>query len=513
MNSSLSNAHIIVVDDESINLTIMEISLKERDCRVSTFQSAEECLAAIEGYNLKNYDCLITDYSMSGMTGVDLLVKVKSIDPTLEVIVVTGENERKIIQESLRRGAYDFLDKPLNLEKFYSAVEGAVIATSVRRKRDATEASLLAARSTGLFNSIRTEQWNTRFELLYAPKHELGGDFIEAFETETHQKCVVLGDISGHDIQSALLSSHFLGTLEGRRSVESPLDLQTLLKHYNDLLILRRETMRGRTDLRIGSSLSVCGIELSQDEDTMTITNCGIPPIYLIHNDSSVSRIDPQVHPLGWFDELEMTSQMVQTQNIRQIHGFTDGLVEHAMKHHWDVLSLLYHLASLNKSDQQAFLFAAGDDILLATMEFGSSESTVAPLIYDEYQGNAFTKIDRFQLVWAQSLKLVIPEANTILLDRFVLACREAVLNALKHGCAGDPSKKASFLVKYEAATQTLEAIVKDPGEGHDFDYAERSQKLEELTPGNLGLVLISKLVDEIILEDGGSILRMKMKV
>ena len=513
MNSSLSNAHVIVVDDESINLTIMEISLKERDYKVSSFQSAEECLKAIEGYNLKNYDCLITDYSMSGMTGIDLLVKIKSIDPTLEVIVVTGENERKIIQESLRRGAYDFLDKPLNLEKFYDAVEGAIVATSVRRKRDATEASLLAARSTGLFNSIRTENWKTRFELLYAPKHELGGDFIEVFESQSHQKCTVFGDISGHDIQSALLSSHFLGTLEGRRSVESQLDLQTLLKNYNDLLIQRRETVRQRTDLQIGSSLSVCSIELSQEEDSMTITNCGVPPLYLIHNDSSVTRIDPQVHPLGWFDELDMTGQTISIANIRQLHGFTDGLVEHAMKHHLDVLSLLYHLDSLNKSDQQAFLFTAGDDILLATMEFDAPKKRVAPVIYDEYQGNEFTKIDRFQLVWAHSLKLVIPDGNTTLLDRFVLACREAVLNALKHGCMGDPSKKASFLVKYEAATQTLEGIVKDPGEGHDFDYAQRVQKLEELTPGNLGLVLISKLVDEIILEDGGSVLRMKMKI
>jgi FixJ family two-component response regulator len=513
MNPSLSNAHVIIVDDESINLTIMEISLKERDCKVSCFQSAEECLQTIGGYDLKNYDCLVTDYSMSGMTGIKLLERIKSLDPTLEVIVVTGENERKIIQESLRCGAYDFLDKPLNLEKFYGSVERAVVATSIRRKRDATEASLLAARSTGLFNSIETHNWKTRFDLIYAPKHELGGDFIEVFETQAKKKYAVFGDVSGHDIQSALLSSHFLGTLEGRRSVEPSLNVHALLQDYNKLLIQRRENILKQNHLRLGSSLSVCSVELSHEEDSMIITNCGVPPLYIIHNDNAVSRIFPQTHPLGWFEDLEMTAQSVLTEDIRQLHGFTDGLMEHAMKHHWDILSLLYHLNSLNKSDQQAFLFSAGDDILLATMEFGSSSKSVSPIIFEEYQGDESSKIDRFQSIWTHSLNLVIPDGNRVHLDRFVLACREAVINAIKHGCCGDASKKASFLVKYESATQTLEAVVKDPGEGHDFDYSKRNQRLSELTPGNLGLVLISKLVDETILEDGGSTLRMKMKI
>lgn len=513
MSPTLSNAHIIVVDDESINLTIMEISLQERDYKVTCFQSAEKCLKAIEGYSLKNYDCLITDYSMAGMSGIQLLERIKALDPTLEVIVVTGENERKIIQESLRRGAYDFLDKPLNLEKFYNSVERAITATSARRKREATEASLLAARSTGMFNKIETDNWKTKLDLVYAPKHELGGDFIDVFETENNQKFAIFGDVSGHDIQAALLSSHYLGTLEGRRSIEQSLNMHALFKHYNQCLIGRREALEKSENLRMGSSLSLCSMELTYNEDCIKITNCGVPPVYIIHYDNSVSRIKPQSHPLGWFDELELHEESITTANIQRIYGFTDGLIEFGMKHHWDILSLLYYLKQLNKSDQQAFLVNAEDDILLAHMEFGKQTMPDYPIVFDEYRGNDASKIDRYQNIWKQSLKLVTPEADPKKINRFVLACREAVLNALNHGCNKDHTKVTSFLIRYNPTSQVLLAIVQDPGNGHDFDFNERQKQLKDLTPGHLGLVLISKLVDEMKLENGGSTLRMKMNI
>jgi len=513
MSPKLSNANIIIVDDESINLTIMEISLQEQGCRITTFKSAEACLRSIEGYNLKNYDCLITDYSMPGMSGIDLLEKIKKLDPTLEVILVTGENERLIIQESLRHGAFDFLDKPLNLEKFYNSVERAVVATSQRRKRDATEASLLAARSTGLFNNIETADWATSIELIYTPKHELGGDFIEVFETLTHQRCAIFGDISGHDIQSALLSSHFLGNLEGRRSVEPNLNLQRLLEDYNNLLIKRGENLGNSQHLRVGSSLSVCTIEMIEDERRMNVTNCGLPAIYLVTSDANIVRMKPQHHPLGWFEGFEASRETFEISNYTRLHGFTDGLIEFAMKHHWDVLSLIYHLRSLNKSDTQNFLFNANDDILLSTLEFTKKSPKKFPVIYDEYAGNSSPKVDRFQTIWKKSLQLVIPEPDQIKLERFVLACREGVLNAMKHGCRGDPSRKATFTVKLNPGSRELEAIITDPGEGHEFDYSERDQQLEDLLPGHLGLVLISKLVDEMRLENNGACVHMKMKV
>jgi FixJ family two-component response regulator/anti-sigma regulatory factor (Ser/Thr protein kinase) len=513
MTSALQHAQVIIVDDESINLTIMEISLHERGCKSTCFPSATSCISFLERANLRQYHCLITDYSMPEMNGIDLLAKVKKLDPTLEVIVVTGENERKIIQESLRRGAFDFLDKPLSLEKFYQAVERAIRGTANQRQKQATEASLLAARSTGLFNTIDHSGWLARIHLAYAPKHQLGGDFIEVFETGAQRKTALFGDISGHDIQSALLSSHFLGSLYGRRSAPgSGFSASQLLLDYNQLLLRQREQRKGSArHLCIGSSLSVCCIELTPDEKALSILNAGIPAVLLIGKNGNVSPVRSPYQPLGWFEMESIEATCHSTEGLHCLHGFTDGLLDLASQLNVDVLSLIHHLQSLSPAEQQELLLSATDDILLSTLTFCDSQPGHIPLIHAHYHGSDQKRIDQFQRKWAQSLEMALPQLDLQRRERLLLACREAVINALKHGCKGNPELEASLLITYAPDTHSITITTRDPGSGHSFDLNERGRRLSDLNPGNLGLLLISKLVDELSIEDNGATLRMCM--
>jgi FixJ family two-component response regulator/anti-sigma regulatory factor (Ser/Thr protein kinase) len=511
MTHSLSKSHVILVDDESINLTIMELSLQERDCQVTKFSSGAKCLEFLKRHNLRNFDCLVTDYSMPGMNGIDLLEQIKRIDPSLEIILITGENERKIIQESLRKGAFDFLDKPINLDKFYTSIERAVIATSKRRKKSATEKSLMAARSTGLFNHIKISSWEGSVDLIYAPRHELGGDFIDVFESDSGSHHVIFGDVSGHDIQSALLSAHFMGTLNGRRSVESPINPAALFSSYNTLLIERGSKLHAATSFEFGSSLSICCLDFAAGSNQVQITNCGVPDIYLVDTDSSVRRVSPQFQPLGWFEGLEYESSNHAIDSIHTILGFTDGLVEFAHKHHWDILSLAYYIDSLSKDDREKFLNSAEDDVLLLKIQFKKEPLQVIPILHESYRGNEAHNVDRFQNQWQQSFKLSLPDAQSEKLDRFLLACREAVLNALNHGCEKRVDRMAQLSIAWNPSEKQLSAVVSDPGEGHNFDPELRDRQLKDLKPGNLGLLLISKLVDHVDFKDNGATIEMRM--
>jgi FixJ family two-component response regulator/anti-sigma regulatory factor (Ser/Thr protein kinase) len=513
MNAILKNSHVLVVDDEVINQTIMEISLQEKDCKVTCFSSGNACLAALEEQSLRRYDCLITDYSMPGMSGTELLEQIKQRDPTLEVIIVTGENERKIIQESLRRGAFDFLDKPLNLDKLYQAVGSAIRATAQRRQKEATEASLLAARSTGLFNAIENPTWRASVSLIYAPKHQLGGDFLEVFETPSGQKCAVIGDISGHDIQSALLSSHFLGSLYGRRTGGEFFESKAFLSDYNELLVHRREGQKSAGNLSVGSSLAICTMELDPDEGTVQIINAGNPPVYFIHKDGTVERVESPHHPLGWFEGMDLVATTHSTRNIHSILSFTDGLVDLASKHQMDVLCLVHYLQTINHSEQQEFLCTAMDDILLAGIQFDPAPLTAIPLVYERYRGTEGNKIDRYQQTWKNSIMRHLPDISKTKCDRFLLACREAVINGIKHGCSGSHHQFAEFQITYHTEKQRIEGWVIDSGAGHAFDYQERDDRLVDMKPGNLGLLLISKLVDKIHVKNGGTQLHFEMNL
>jgi YesN/AraC family two-component response regulator len=60
---------------------------------------------------------------MPGMSGLELLAEVHEIDPACKAIIVTGYGEKEYVLEAMRLGASDFLEKPLEMESFRSAVK------------------------------------------------------------------------------------------------------------------------------------------------------------------------------------------------------------------------------------------------------------------------------------------------------------------------------------------------------------------------------------------------------
>jgi FixJ family two-component response regulator len=107
---------IYFVDDEPMIRKAVSASLSSLpDIEVHCFASGEECLQ-----KLKQDDCdlLITDISMPGMDGIELLQKVKSIHPRLPVLVVTGYGDIPITVKAVQAGAIDFIEKPLDENTF-----------------------------------------------------------------------------------------------------------------------------------------------------------------------------------------------------------------------------------------------------------------------------------------------------------------------------------------------------------------------------------------------------------
>ena len=61
----------------------------------------------------KSYDAVVTDIILPGMSGLDLLRAIKKRDQDLPVIVITGEPNLETAKESIRHGAYDYIEKPV----------------------------------------------------------------------------------------------------------------------------------------------------------------------------------------------------------------------------------------------------------------------------------------------------------------------------------------------------------------------------------------------------------------
>jgi response regulator RpfG family c-di-GMP phosphodiesterase len=116
-------ASILVVDDEDFIREIICRKLGGSGFECDSAPSAEDALAKIAQ---NDYDCVLSDIHMPGMSGVDLLRQIKIQNQDLAVILVTGAPDIDAALEAMRLGAYDHLSKPLNLAALEMTVDRAL---------------------------------------------------------------------------------------------------------------------------------------------------------------------------------------------------------------------------------------------------------------------------------------------------------------------------------------------------------------------------------------------------
>ena len=130
-------ADILIIDDEENMRAAAVKVLTTAGHRVSTFATPNEALAKLAR---EGADLLITDLMLPDLDGIEVLKRAKEIHPTVEVIVLTAYGTVDKAVESMRLGAYDFIEKPLDRTALLKAVGKALerqrLAIENRRLRE-----------------------------------------------------------------------------------------------------------------------------------------------------------------------------------------------------------------------------------------------------------------------------------------------------------------------------------------------------------------------------------------
>ncbi len=146
MGDAMQGYRIVVVDDEAANLESLERILKSDGAQVTTFQDAESALKWVQKGAA---DVLLTDLRMRFMDGIGLLEAVKRVDPTVEVILLTAFGTVELAVEAMRKGAYDFVTKPLQrltvLRTVHRALEKRRLVTENQGLKEELEQHLAAS--------------------------------------------------------------------------------------------------------------------------------------------------------------------------------------------------------------------------------------------------------------------------------------------------------------------------------------------------------------------------------
>ncbi len=115
---------ILVVDDEQYMCDVCSRTLQRSGYEVITTSDPEAAVRLLNGE--LNFDLLLTDIQMPGMSGLDLAYVARERDPSIAIIIMTGFASKENLQQSVQRGVADFLPKPFELDQLRLAVEQAL---------------------------------------------------------------------------------------------------------------------------------------------------------------------------------------------------------------------------------------------------------------------------------------------------------------------------------------------------------------------------------------------------
>lgn len=113
---------ILIADDEMSFIQLLQKRLSRQGHEVFAFSSPIEAFKAVAA---KSFDVALFDIKMPELDGLDLLAKAKEVQPTLEVVMLTGHGDIETAIEAMKRGAYDYLTKPVEPAKLELTLQKA----------------------------------------------------------------------------------------------------------------------------------------------------------------------------------------------------------------------------------------------------------------------------------------------------------------------------------------------------------------------------------------------------
>lgn len=131
------NFKILVAEDEEITLKHLVNTLKKEGYDVLGTRNGREALDAM---SKEHYDVLLTDIKMPEMNGIELLEKAKEADPEIEVLIITGFGSIGSAVEAMKKGAYEYITKPFDLDELIIKVKNIHERKVLRKENVALKA-------------------------------------------------------------------------------------------------------------------------------------------------------------------------------------------------------------------------------------------------------------------------------------------------------------------------------------------------------------------------------------
>lgn len=333
MKEKMQLARILVVDDEPDLQELIRQKFRNKiKANEYEFHFAENGAEALEKISNDNsIDLILTDINMPVMDGLTLLSKINELNnKILKSIIVSAYGDMENIRTAMNRGAYDFITKPIDLKDLEITIEKSLKEIEEYKLVLAAQNKLVALQQElDIANVIQTSILPKTFPAfpdrkefdIYAkmiPAKEVGGDLYDFFMIDKYRLGVIIGDVSGKGIASALLMAVCKTLLKTTACKGIPAD--DVLSEVNKMLVDESPS---------NMFVTVFYGVLDTRNGAFEYSNGGHNSPYLVSADCNVSLLDDFGGLLlGAIKDTEYQSNIIMLKPGDSIFIYTDGVTE-----------------------------------------------------------------------------------------------------------------------------------------------------------------------------------------
>lgn len=189
---------LLIVDDEEGPRMSLRVVFKD-DYNVLLADSGQR---AVEMAQNNSVDVVISDIRMAGMSGIELLGKLKNVEPSIEVIMLTAYETLETARQALRYGACDYLNKPYKVATIRDAVANAIERRAISDEIRRNNQKLIELRSELDSQKLQEEMTKSRGEIYASIIHDINGPLtiISGFIQLINQRIADSTQVEGEDL-------------------------------------------------------------------------------------------------------------------------------------------------------------------------------------------------------------------------------------------------------------------------------------------------------------------------
>lgn len=345
---------VLIVEDYNLFADILKNYLGEKGYESLIAENGQDGVKFFQEFKP---DIVLVDISLPDINGLEVIQKIRQFSDSTPIIVVSGTDDINVAIEAVRRGAWDYILKPVtNFRIFDETIRKSLEKAYFQKKEklylERLERHSLAAKKMQerLFPEEKVTWNNYTLSRHIIPSIDTSGDFIDYFLIDDDHFGFYLADVAGHGVAAAFLTVILKSSISLYLKKYHQMHDNTILDPARILHLLNMELMLEDYKRHITLFYAVVNMK----EDNLKFSNAGLYPFPILFDGKESSFLEQKGLPLGF---VEATNYEVAEKKLPEAFSllfFSDGILEiyHTDDHEKQKLQLLSYIEDLEDDDR-----------------------------------------------------------------------------------------------------------------------------------------------------------------